>query len=527
MSDWEVRPVQRVLTREQARPLIGDDVGEMEPNLTLPGIYVDADTQEPAYVYLPMPTMVAELRAATRGISMGTTRRAIGVKNASASFGMMPRRPAMRRESCKSTSMSTQQPDEHRVLVELGAVFTGMMRSLLPQQANADHSYIEKVLPEWRLTDDALWTSGVVNRSSTLPYHLDTANHPTWSAMPVVRRGMRGGYLHVPEYDLVCACRDGWVSFFVGEKLVHGVTPMRALTEDAYRYSVVYYALQGMQDCFTAAVEQRRGRVNRTQREVGMGTGERVKDKTPKGKSASRPHAYVLSAGRDQQVPAMMEQLDGLDATWVIPVEQRPEYQAAGAETFVLQPADKPGISRARNIALQDACMRRAPVCVQLSDDLSSVKRLTPEGRSAAYTASEAIRDMMAALRSTGHGLAGCSPTANAFYAKERVHERAFVVGDFIAIDTRDPLWFDETLPLKEDYDYTLQHIERFGGVARCDWLLPTFRHRTNPGGAVAYRTAELEQEAITILKQKWPDNVRDNPKRPNEILLRFPKIAA
>lgn len=275
----DVHTLQRVLTPDQAKALIGDDVPEKQATLTLPGIYVDADTDAPVFVYLPMPSMVAELREAVRGIRMGTTRRTTGVKNSSTSFGMMPRRPFMKREACKSTAMSVDQPREHAVLVDLADVFTRMMLDLLPEHVTRDREYVDKVLPEWRMTDEALWTSGVVNRSSTLPYHRDTANHPTWSAMPVVRRGMRGGYLDVPEYDAVCSCRDGWVTFFVGKHLVHGVTPMRALSKDAYRFSVVYYALQGMQDCFTAAVEQRRARQNRTTREDSMGDGTPVKSK--------------------------------------------------------------------------------------------------------------------------------------------------------------------------------------------------------------------------------------------------------
>jgi hypothetical protein len=45
--------------------------------------------------------------------------------------------------------------------------------------------------------------------------------------------------------------------------------------------------------------------------------------------------------------------------------------------------------------------------------------------------------------------------------------------------------------------------------------------HRANPGGAVAVRTPEVEQEAIAYLRGKWGDWIKDNPRRPNEILLR------
>lgn len=235
-------------------------------------------------------------------------------------------------------------------------------------------------------------------------------------------------------------------------------------------------------------------------------------------------NAYVLSAGRCGNVPAMSSLLEGLPHAWLVPAAEVSEYQAAGATSVIAQ--DNPhGITGARNQALAHARKERAGVCVQLSDDMRRVQRLGDDGKAHPYTAASAARDLAQALDETGYGYAGCSPTANAFYAKDRIHRAAFIVGDFSAIDvTRPPLWFDEALPLKEDYDYTLQHYAWNGGVARCDWLLPTFRHRTNPGGAVAYRTAELEQEAIRILKTKWPAFVRDNPRRPNEILLRFPR---
>lgn len=260
--------VERVLSPAQAKALKGEDVPEKQPTCTLPGIYVDAETDEPVFVYLPMPEMVSELRAAVLGMEFSTTKRATGMRNSSRTFGMAPRRIARRREACKSTNMSIEQPEQHAVLVDMAEIFTRMLRGLLPAVAEQDDEYVEKVLPEWRMGEDSLWTSGVVNRSSTLPYHYDGANFPTWSAMPVVRRGMRGGYLDVPEYDLVCTCRDGWVIFFVGNQLLHGVTPMRSIARDAYRYSVVYYALKGMKDCFTYAVEQRRGQENRTRRET-------------------------------------------------------------------------------------------------------------------------------------------------------------------------------------------------------------------------------------------------------------------
>ena len=272
----DIHEVQRVMTDKEARALIGEDVPAREITCNKPGIYVDAETLEPVFIYLPMPSKVAELRASVLNLKMTTTPRANGVSNVSRTFGMAPRKPVMRREACTATTMSTDQPDSHSVLVDLGDVFTKMMFDLLPETTAANLETVNQILPEWRMTDESLWTSGVVNRSSTLPYHLDRANFPTWSAMPVVRRGMRGGYLDIPEYNLVCACRDGYVSFFVGQQLVHGVTPMTPQAKDSYRYSVVYYALRGMKDCFTTAIEQKRAKATRSNREDNMAIDDSI-----------------------------------------------------------------------------------------------------------------------------------------------------------------------------------------------------------------------------------------------------------
>ena len=82
-------------------------------------------------------------------------------------------------------------------------------------------------------------------------------------------------------------------------------------------------------------------------------------------------------------------------------------------------------------------------------------------------------------------------------------------------------LYFDESFKTKEDYDYTLQHIKKFGGVTRCDTILANFDHYSNAGGVVDYRTSEVEQNSINTLKKKWGELISDNPKRPNEILIK------
>lgn len=273
LADLPIIKTKRVMAEDEASALVGKMVEEMEPTCIDAGIYVDEDTDEIIFVYFPMEEEVNLLRRSVLNIKYGSTKRqSLGIENLSRTFGMAPRKIFQRRESCRPTTLANEQPNEHAVLIAFAEKFAKMFKEFAPDIYEHDVKALADagLDDEWRMTDDALWTSGVVNKSSTLPYHRDGFNFATWSAMPVIRRDMKGGYLNLPEYNLTCACRDGWVTFFAGYKYVHGVTPMTPMKEDAYRYSIVYYALRGMKDCFTYAVETARGGENRTKREEQM-----------------------------------------------------------------------------------------------------------------------------------------------------------------------------------------------------------------------------------------------------------------
>jgi hypothetical protein len=262
----------RTLTPDEATALIGAPVEPAEPNLTGATIVVDPDTEEPVVAYLPCPD-VAELRRAVIRIETSSTSagqiRADGMRVASRTFGYAPRRPVYRQDGCRVTALAEDAPDTQRVVMAYATRLRAVLDEVAPGVVASARKEMEGIDGDWKMGESE-WTSGVINRSARLPYHRDAMNFPVWSAMPVVRRHMAGGYLAVPEYDLVIPCRDGWGVFFAGYKLVHGVTPMQPTRPDGYRFSLVYYALRGMQDCFTYAVEREYARTRRTQREQGI-----------------------------------------------------------------------------------------------------------------------------------------------------------------------------------------------------------------------------------------------------------------
>ena len=287
MTNLPTFEIKRVLNKEEATGVVGETVLDLAPNVNEAGIYRDADTGEAILVYAPYPEPVTALRKAVLDTNYSTTLRASGTRNVSRTFGFTTRSVVLQRESCTPTSLAWESPEAQMTLNNTADVLAKYLFENLPEVFEHDYQELQAVLPEWRMTEDALWTSGVINQSSALPYHRDGSNFDTWSAMPVVRRGMDGGHLHFPEYDITVNCRDGWALWFNGFAYVHGVTPMKPRAKDAYRYSIVFYAKRGMKDCHTYAVEVGEARKRRAEREATMvnATLESIKGKIPTGRS--------------------------------------------------------------------------------------------------------------------------------------------------------------------------------------------------------------------------------------------------
>lgn len=239
---------------------------ELEPNVTAPTIVRDSQTGEAALYIARFAGDLAAYRQALRAYPMSTVTRAAGTHNNSRTFGYLARKTYLKRESCRPCEGATVSPREHVIICEAATALTAHLLEVLPER---DHDRIrgEDISPDWRI--GGWWTSGVVNYDSPLPYHYDANNYPCWSAMPVVRRGITGGYLHIPAYDIVAPCRDGDVVYFPGYELMHGVTPMHR-SHGGYRISAVYYTVAAMRHCADADEELRRGQVARSDRETGL-----------------------------------------------------------------------------------------------------------------------------------------------------------------------------------------------------------------------------------------------------------------
>jgi len=193
-------------------------------------------------------------------------------------------------------------------------------------------------------------------------------------------------------------------------------------------------------------------------------------------------------------------------------------------DNYILNGAKKVIISGSlmdsRNASL-DYCFAKDKICVQLSDDLEKIMTNDFTGkRTYNYVKVVDVLDsVIINFFNSKYYFAGFPPTNNPFFSLKETEINKFIVGDFIIIKPNQ-LKFDNALSLKEDYDYTLQHIKHLGGCIRYGGFLNSFKHYLNKGGAVDYRTVELEQKTIKQLQNKWGECIRLNPKRENEILL-------
>lgn len=258
--------VQRVLTPEQADELVGQTVHSQPPTpVRKDTLWRDADTGEPVAILARTPYDNKALRHAVMSLKWSDTLRgASGLRNESRTFGYAPRKPVLRREGCGATVLATEQPEAHATVANLSGPLNELLASLLPDKSDElEHTPVD---PDWRIGHGP-WTSGVINKTSALPYHRDGANFDAWSAMPALRRGTRGGHLHIPEYGFTLPVLDSHTLFFNGYRIVHGVTPIEATMGDGYRITIVFYCLRGMKDCHTYAEETRYARAKRTERE--------------------------------------------------------------------------------------------------------------------------------------------------------------------------------------------------------------------------------------------------------------------
>lgn len=83
----------------------------------------------------------------------------------------------------------------------------------------------------------------------------------------------------------------------------------------------------------------------------------------------------------------------------------------------------------------------------------------------------------------------------------------SYIGGPFQAHVDSD-LRYDERLPLKEDYDLTLQHLNRYRKALRVNKYFYSVKQAEQVGGCATYRSIDEEKSQLNLLRKKWGSKI-------------------
>jgi hypothetical protein len=263
MRTVEIKHTPVDLSQYKKREALQKDTSELITQDT----FVTEDG-EPKILYATMPKeLTKNLRWAVKTIKYNENKRTNGLKSNSKIFGYMPRR-AIQKDTWATADMANQFPKQHHVIANFATHLEKYYREYFPTILDKHYQEVQqKVRDEWTIPGTP-FTSGIVNKDNQLNYHHDAGNfRGVLSNMICFKKGVKGGHLSIPEYDIRFEIGDNSLVIFDGQRILHGVTPFEKRSEKSYRITAVYYSLEQMWKCEDVDTEVYRVQEKKTERE--------------------------------------------------------------------------------------------------------------------------------------------------------------------------------------------------------------------------------------------------------------------
>lgn len=170
--------------------------------------------------------------------------RVAGFSSPHRTFGWAPAQVIHRRYLAQRADLNVTESGLVAALRQLGDRAWAESQERLPKLSEAHRAGVATIPPCWRFGE--AWTSGIINRTTTLPYHTDAANVPgCLSAMVALRDRVDGGALHLAPYGVWLAVPDRSLTVFSGATVMHGVSPL-VVRPGGHRYTAVLYVRAGL-----------------------------------------------------------------------------------------------------------------------------------------------------------------------------------------------------------------------------------------------------------------------------------------
>lgn len=190
------------------------------------------------------------------------------------------------------------------------------------------------------------------------------------------------------------------------------------------------------------------------------------------------------------------------------------EYQKQnkGADIVGVPDGVQGNLCRIRNWIIDDQFADGADVVVIVDDDMKGIYRWQNKKKHLIKT-----EDLMAMLE---HYSVMCVDLGAYFWGvninqDKQVYREyspfsttSYIGGPFQAFIKDGGLRYDERLPLKEDYDMTLQQLNKYRKVLRVNSHFYVVKQSEQTGGCAVYRNYKREEEQLASLQKKWGSKI-------------------
>ena len=192
--------------------------------------------------------------------------------------------------------------------------------------------------------------------------------------------------------------------------------------------------------------------------------------------------------------------------TYVVARSEKRAYVRAGRRVIAVPNAIQGNVSRVRNYILDNF----NPVLI-LDDDIRRFGRWNNQENQKLTTdeAMEFIEQAFNLARELKAKMWGMNllPDKGAYREYTPFAFRSVILGPvqgFTGLDLR----YDEALPLKEDYDLSLQVLNKYRRTLRFNMMHYVCDQHSNVGGCATYRTMERERKQFSLLQKKWGSDI-------------------
>ena len=168
-----------------------------------------------------------------------------GTIQMSAILGSVAPKPHMRRPYPTISAVHRDKKAQTFIKAMWGCCLEAeqIIKKLTPEIYKRQVELFEDIKKEWRFGN--MYTSSISNFNISAPFHRDTGNIVgTVNTILTKRNNANGGCLNVPDYDATFEQADNSMLVYPAWKNVHGVTPIKQISEDGYRNSLIFYPLK-------------------------------------------------------------------------------------------------------------------------------------------------------------------------------------------------------------------------------------------------------------------------------------------